>query len=281
MVAAVLIAAYAVPYAVRARRLAARGRPLPAWRVSCFGGGVAVLALATSAPVAALASDRMTAHMAEHLLIGDVAPLLLVLGVTGPLLAPLLRVRAVGGLRVLGHPAVAFSLWAVNLWLWHLPAAYEGALRHGAVHAVQHACFLVAGIALWLPLFGPFPRPAWFGSPAMVVYVIGMWLVGALLGNLFVWSGTPFYDWYASVDDQSAAGAVMMVEQSVVTVAVLAWLLAAWLGHSGERRELEELAAARGVTVEERRIARAVASGHGDALRRRLGADRPREDAEA
>src|SRR5919199_3749478 len=127
---ALVLAAYAAAYLLRARTLARRGRPVPRRRVVCFLAGLAVLGLAVSPPVLVLAGDRFAAHMAEHLLIGDLASLLLVLGLTGPLLAPLLRVRAIDRLRVLTHPAVAFALWAGNLWLWHLPAAYEGALRH-------------------------------------------------------------------------------------------------------------------------------------------------------
>ena len=102
---------------------------MPAWRIACFGAGVAVLAFAVSPPVLDLAGSTFAAHMTEHLLIADVAAVLLVLGLTGPVLAPLLRVRAMDRLRVLSHPAIAFALWAANLYLWHLSWAYEGALR--------------------------------------------------------------------------------------------------------------------------------------------------------
>src|SRR5919106_3581715 len=120
MLAALVLAVYVVPYALRARTLARRGRPVPGWRLWCFGAGLAVLALAVSPPVLDLAGSELSAHMAEHLLIADVASLLLVLGLTGPLLAPLLRVPAFDRLRALGHPVVAFALWAANLYLWHL-----------------------------------------------------------------------------------------------------------------------------------------------------------------
>ena len=230
-----------------------------------------MLALATSAPVDRLADSRLRrAHMAEHLLIADVASLLLVLGLTGPLLAPLLRVRAIDRLRVLAHPVPAFTIWALNLWLWHLAVAYEGALRHDLVHALQHACFLLAGMNLWMPLFGPFPKPRWFGLPAQLVYVIAVRLTGAALANVFLWSGTVFYGWYGDLGDQSLAGALMMVEESITTVALFGWLFIKWMREGGERQELEELAAARGVALEPDRIARAVSAGRGEELRRRV-----------
>jgi putative membrane protein len=270
MAAAALIGAYAIPYALRARTLARRGRPVPTWRIWCFGAGLLALILAVSPPVLDLAGSRFTAHMAEHLLIADVAALLLVLGLTGPLLAPLLRIRAVDRLRVLTHPVAAFAVWAANLYLWHLAWAYEGALRHDLVHVLQHAMFLLAGILLWMPLFGPLPKPAWFGNAAQLVYVVSIRLTGAVLANVFVWSGTVFYGWYGDLGDQSVAGAVMMVEESVVTVALFGWLFMKWMREGGERQELLELAAARGIELDERRVARAVAAGRGDDLRRRL-----------
>ena len=99
---------------------------MPGWRRACFAAGLLVLAGALSPPADTLADQLLLAHMAEHLLIGDVAALLIVLGMTGPLLAPLLRVRGIQWLRVLGHPVVAVVVWAVNFYVWHIPALYRG-----------------------------------------------------------------------------------------------------------------------------------------------------------
>jgi cytochrome c oxidase assembly factor CtaG len=270
VVAVLVLGAYGAAYALRARTLARRGRPVPAWRIACFGAGLVLLGLATSGPVARLADERLAWHMTEHLVIADAVSLLLVLGLTGPLLAPVLRVRPLDRLRGLAHPVVAFALWAANLWLWHLAAAYEGALRDDAVHVVQHTCFLLLGANLWMPLFGPFPRPDWFGGGARLVYVLAARLTGGALANLFVWSGTVFYGWYGDLSDQAAAGAVMMTEESVVMVGLLGWLVLRWMRDAGERQELLELASAAGAPVDERRVARAVAAGRGGDLRRRL-----------
>ena len=267
-----ILAAYALVYLRRARTLARRGRPVPPWRIACFAGGLGVLALALSPPIGGRDEQRLSAHMAEHLLIGDIASLLLVLGLTGPLLAPLLRFRAVARLRAASHPLVALPLWAANLWLWHLPVAYEAAVHHDLVHVLQHGLFLVLGANLWMPLFGPFPKPEWFGGAAQLGYVLAARLTSALLANLFVWSQTTFYPSYGDLSDQSTAGAIMMTEESVVMVALLAWLALRWISDAGQRQELVELAEARGVAVDERRVARAVAAGRGADLRRRLEA---------
>ena len=124
----VLLCTYAAPYALRARTLARRGRPVAPARVACFGAGLLVVVAAVSPPVDAAAEERLSAHMAEHLLIGDLGPLLLVLGLTGPVLAPLLRSPAARWARPLGQPVVAVALWAADLYLWHLRVAYQAAV---------------------------------------------------------------------------------------------------------------------------------------------------------
>ena len=270
MAAALIFAAYALPYGLRARTLAARGRSVPRWRMWCFGLGLVALALATSAPLNRLASGRLVTHMAEHLAIADVAAPLLVLGFTGPLLAPLLRLRAVDRLRALSHPAVAFPLWALNLGFWHLAFAYDGAVAHDTVHVVEHGCFLLAAMNLWMPLFGPLPKPAWFGVHAQLAYVVAVRLTGAALANAFLWSGSLFYSSYDHLADQSAAGAVMMVEESLATIALFGWLFFKWMREGEERQAIEELAAAHAGEIDPRRVARAVAAGRGDDLRRRI-----------
>ena len=210
-----------IPYHARAQTLADGGRPVPAWRQVSYGAGLLVLAVSLSAPVDNLADQLLVAHMAEHLLIGDVAALLIVLGFTGPLLAPALRIRVIGRLRVLTHPVVAVTLWAVNFYLWHLPVFYQAALRHDALHALQHATFLAFGMAMWMALLGPLPKPAWFSNAWQLVYIIVVRLIGTVLANAMVFGGTVFYPYYRPGDahwhisglaDQIAAGSVMMVE---------------------------------------------------------------------
>ena len=110
--------------------------------------------------------------MVEHLLIGDIAALLLVLGLTGPLLQPVLAIRVLRPLRFLAHPLVALPLWAVNLFFWHIPALYDGAYGTAPLHALEHAMFIFFGCLMWMPLVGPLPMPSWFGRRRLG-YVIG------------------------------------------------------------------------------------------------------------
>jgi putative membrane protein len=271
------VGAYA--YWRRARTLRDRGHPVPAWRQWCWYGGVALIAATLVSPIGPLSDQLFSVHMVEHLLIADLGALLLVLGLTGPLLQPILAVPALAWLRVFTHPLVALTVWAVDFYVWHLPALYQGAVQNDYVHALEHMLFVACGMAMWMALLGPLPKPAWFGNGAKLVYIVAVRLIESVLANALLWSGTVFYPRYARGErlwnvtplaDQSAAGAIMMVEGSIVTICLFGWLFWRTASESEERQQLIELAASRGVELTEERAARAVAAGRGDALRRRI-----------
>lgn len=271
--------AIALAYALRARTLGREGRPVRGWRQASFAGGVGLIAAALVSPAAHLGEELVVAHMAQHLVLGDLAALLLVLGLTGPLLQPLLAIRWLGWLRSLAHPLVALPLWAASLYLWHVPALYQGALSSEPLHALQHVCFIGAGVLMWMALLGPLPKPAWFGNAARLIYVVAVRLIGAVLGNVLAWSGSNLYPDYrpgqaewdiTPLADQGAAGMVMMIESGFVTLGLFAWIFFRWARETEERQRLLDLAEERGVALDERRAERAVAAGQGARLEERL-----------
>jgi len=265
-------------YARRVRTLAMAGHPVRGWRQACFYSGFVVIGAALTS-LGGASQELLYAHMIEHLLLGDVAALLIVLGLTGPLLAPVLRIRAFDRLRALSHPAIAFPLWALDLYIWHVPALYQAALRHSGVHALEHAMFLGLGINMWMCLFGPLPTPSWFGNLGKLFYIVAVRLAGTILGNVFLWSGTVFYPFYlhgdasfhiAPITDQNLAGAIMMVEESILTLGLFCWLFLRAAREGEERQDLLDFARERGLELTDARAARAVAAGRGAELRGRL-----------
>ena len=271
--------AFGVMYLVRARKLAAAGRPVPVWRQWCWYGGLSLIVVALCSPLGVLSDELFWAHMAEHLLIADLGALLLVLGLTGPLLAPLLRAPGLGWMRALSHPVPAYSLWAIDLLVWHLVGPHEAAVRNDVVHALQHMLFVGLGINMWMALLGPLPKPAWFANAAKLGYIVGVRLTTTVLANVFVWSQAAYYSVYAAGErehdisaqsDQVVAGSIMMVEGSILTLGLFCWLFLRSAREGEEARELVELAAAGGVALDERRATRAVAAGRGAELRARI-----------
>jgi putative membrane protein len=277
------LAVFGLLYARRVRTLAAMRQPVPGWRQACFYGGCVTVAAALTS-LGSPSQELLWAHMVEHLLLGDIAALLLVLGLTGSLIAPILRIGFFNRLRVLAHPLIALPLWALDLYVWHLPVLYQAALRHSGVHALEHSMFIAFGMNMWMCLFGPLPMPRWFGGVAKVFYIVAVRLIETVLANVFVWSGAVFYPFYTSGDagarispltDQQIAGAVMMVEGSILTLCLCCWLFLAAMREAEERQELLELARARGLELSEERARRAVRAGRASDLRRRLEATPP------
>ena len=139
--------------------------------------------------------------------------------------------------------------------------------------------FLGFGINMWMCLFGPLPMPDWFGNLAKLIYIVAVRLTGTVLGNIFLWSGTVFYPYYthgesvwhiSPIADQNLAGAVMMVEESILTLGLFCWLFMRTARESEERQELLEFAGSRGLELSEERARRAVSAGRASELRARL-----------
>ena len=268
-----------VLYWHRAMVLSWDGRPVPVWRQICFGSGLALIAIALFSPIGHISEELVIAHMGEHLLIGDIASLLLVLGLTRSLLQPILAIRAFNRLQVLAHPLVAFPLWAINLFVWHIPVLYQDAYGSAPIHALEHALFLFFGCLMWMGVFGPLPKPEWFNAGWKVGYVIAVRFTGAILGNVLMWSGTVLYPIYepgenywgiSPLADQSTAGVLMMIEGTFLLLGVLAWVFFEVSRQGIEKQHLLDLAEERGVPLDERRAQRAVVSGHTTLLEERL-----------
>ncbi len=272
-------ALYLLLYQTRVRTLALSRNPVPRWRLVCFVSGVLLMTLVQLPPLDSLADQVLVAHMIQHIAIGDIASLLIVLGLTGPLLQPLLHIRTTRPLRRLAHPIAGLVLWAVDLYVWHLPLLYQLAIQHDLVHALEHACLLWFGTLLWLGLIGPLPKPTWFSGWCGLGYVILVRFIGAVLANVLIWTQTVLYPVYRATDaahglnplsDQNVAGGVMMVEQVILTTLLLGWLFYRFARQDEERQQLLDLASERGVALSNERAARAAAAGGAALLRERL-----------
>jgi cytochrome c oxidase assembly factor CtaG len=270
-------AGYLLLYGRRLRELG--GRRPASWRVASFVAGVVLVGAVQLPPLDGVADTLLVAHMAQHIILGEVASLLIVLGLTGPMLAPLLRLGVSRPLRLLSRPMTALVLWTADLYVWHLPGLYQLAIRHDLVHALQHACFLWFGVLLWLALLGPLPKPAWFAGWGRIGYVAAVRVTGAILANVLIWTQDVLYPVYRSADaargigalsDQSLAGGLMMLAQIAITTGLLAWLFLELTRREEVRQGLIDLAAERGASLSAERAARAAAAGAGDRLRARL-----------
>jgi cytochrome c oxidase assembly factor CtaG len=239
-----LVAAFA--YLRRTRTLKRRGQPVPGWRQFLFWLGIGLVIAALNSPIDELGEQHFFfIHMFQHVLIGDLAPLCFVAGLTGPVLRPVLALRPIERLRFLTHPFVALPLWAVDLYAWHLPVLYEAALHNSVIHALEHLMFFTCGGLMWSPVLETLPAPAWFGTGWKLGYIAIVRALETILANVFIWSNSVFYSTYkhvqplwgiGTVRDQNLAGVVMMAEGGFVTLAALAWLFLR-MAEEGELRQ--------------------------------------------
>jgi cytochrome c oxidase assembly factor CtaG len=237
-------------YLRRTRTLARRGQPVAGWRQFTFWLGIFLVVVALNSPIDAIGEqDFFFVHMTQHILLGDLAPLCFVAGLTGPVLRPVLALPGFDKLRTLTNPLVALPIWAVNLYVWHLPVLYDAALHHDAIHALEHFLFFTCGCLMWSPVLETLPAPEWFGTGWKLGYIAAVRIIETILGNVFIWSNTAFYSWYkerlpkygiTAVHDQNLAGVVMMVEGSLVTLGALAWLFLKMAAEGELKQELLE-----------------------------------------
>lgn len=276
----VLLAIVTFAYFKRVRTLGKDPRrKVGGWRQISFASAIVLLVAEPISPLGGWDDKSFTIHMVEHLTIGDLAALLMVLGLTGPLIQPLLKNPVIQTVRPLTEPIPAALLWVGNLYFWHMPFAMQGAINHDAVHVLQHICFFSAGFNVWMAVFGPLPKPDWFGNIAKLGYLVALRMAGVVLGNFFIFSGKVFYPVYERVDnplgmtplaDQSVAGAVMMAEGSIISFILLGWLFFKAASEGEASQQLREHAGEHGVEISRERSDRAAAAGTTDLLRERI-----------
>jgi cytochrome c oxidase assembly factor CtaG len=248
------------------RRARLPGAPHPPGygRLTLFLSGLLAIFIALASPVDGLGDQLFVMHMLQHVLLLDIAPILLILGLTKGILRPITRrVRAVEERAgYLAHPAFAVALYVGAMWFWHVPAMYDEALRHPNIHALEHVTYMVAGSLYWWYLISPIRSRMRRGGPGPLGYMVSTKLLVGLLGVALAFAPTALYAYYkhqpqywglTAVEDQSLAGLLMALEQSIVMGIALVVLLVRMLGESereAQRKErLEDAAAAKAASA--------------------------------
>ena len=253
-----------VAYLIGYRRYSRRRHADTSYRArgGLFLVGYAALAAALASPLHTVGEQYFAVHMVQHLLLSLVAPPLLLLSSSMPVLLwavperPRITFgRLVGrpgairsALKGLTHPMVAWWLFVGTLWAWHQPLAYDWALENRWAHYLEHISFFVTAILFWWPVIGAPPLPSPLGYPARLAYTFLAWLPSTMLGAGINLARAPLYAYYAAsaqvtgVDatfDQQLAGLIMWVPGDVLFATILLFLLVAFMQQ--EERKAERL----------------------------------------
>jgi cytochrome c oxidase assembly factor CtaG len=220
---------------------AAHRDPPPPWRVAAFGSGLFLIAASLNSPLETIAAHYLLLmHLLQNALIADVAPLLVVLGLT-PRMRQELGRRGANRLR---------SRWILPVWLgaWyctHIAVFYDWALRTGWGLNVEHAILIAAGLLFWWPIVSGRLRP-----PAGLGYLAVAFIGSSFLGLGYIFSSRPFYAFYehaprlwglSPVRDQNLGGILMNGEQTLVFLLAIGWFVMRLLDEEHARIEPEPL----------------------------------------
>jgi putative membrane protein len=132
-----------------------------------FLAGILILGIALVSPINRMSDDVLWAHMLQHVLVSDIAPGLLLLGLRAPIL-PLglppgaLRMFARRGsagryFAFLRNPWFVLPFWAICQWVWAVPSIFEAAANNTALHTFEHATLFYSGLFLWWIIVDPLP----------------------------------------------------------------------------------------------------------------------------
>jgi cytochrome c oxidase assembly factor CtaG len=207
-----------------------RGYTVPPLQQACWFAGLSAIGAALLSPLDHLGdTDLVSAHMGQHLLLGDIAAPLLLLGLRSPvyafvlprpLLVPIARsTRFRRLLRFITRPWIAAPLWLLILYGWHLAPSYDAALRHPVLHALQHQSFLVGSLLVWYPVLEPTRRRV-PGALWKIAHITGVRFGGMFLGFALIVITHPIYSGFydsralahgmSPYHDQQLAGGMMM-----------------------------------------------------------------------
>jgi putative membrane protein len=189
--------------------------------------------------------------MVQHLILADMVPIALILGLSKVILRPVTRrVHAIERRAgVLAHPAVGVLAYVGAMWFWHIPVMYDAALTHAGVHVLEHLTFAASGALYWWHLISPIRSRLRLGGLAPIAYMVSTKLCVGALGVGLTFYPNLLYSAYdvdgerwglTPLNDQAVAGAIMGLEQSLVMGVGLAWLFARMLSEADRADERDE-----------------------------------------
>ena len=199
---------------------------IPAWRAASLLLGVFLLWAALGSPLADYDHHLLTVHMIQHLLLMTIAPALILLGEPLLVFGPWLHQGVVQRVaRTVARPTLCWTVSALTLVTWHVPAVFTMAFHSEAWHAIQQASFLGAGLLFWWPVVQPWPSvstgPQWW----TLLYLFLATLPCDILAGFLVFSDRVAYPVYFSMprhfglsvfEDQQCAAALMWTAVTLI-----------------------------------------------------------------
>ncbi len=228
--------------------------PASPWRVLSYASGLVVMLVALNGPIHHLSDYYLfSAHMVQHLLLQLVLPPLLIAGLPGWLVEPLVagpRMRHLG--RTLAHPLVAGGLFSVMIAAWHVVPSYELMMRNHNVHIVTHLLFMVTAVIMWWPVMSPVAAVPRLSPGVAMLYLFLVGIPMQAVAAIITFADEPLYQWYVEAPrtwglsplaDQQLGGLIMWVPGNLWMWGAIALVFFKW---ARQEAEVAGLGAGRG-----------------------------------
>jgi putative membrane protein len=226
------VLAYGLLYALLVRRRSRVYGRVDRRRAATYALGLVVILGALASPLDSLADDgSMVAHMVQHELIGNVAPILLLLGLDAGLARPVTRqlfgpaVHSARGrhlLRLAANPVLALGLYIGAMWLWYIPGVYQTISASSVLHPLGHILFVLTGLLFWFHVLRPLPALVTLTPAQKLLYLLIGMVGGSVVAAVLI--GAPQALYGASLENQRLAGAVMMGVEMPLALGAALWV---------------------------------------------------------
>ena len=240
------IAALGALYLWRAAHAPSAGTPTGLEKLSFFSG-LFVMFVSLNGPIHDLSDFYLfSAHMVQHLLLTLLLPPLLIAGVPGWMLRPLLGPRAARAVATfVTRPAMCFLIFNVTIAVWHVPFFYNAAMANHNIHIVEHLMFMASAVLMWWPFMSPLPELPRLSYPGQMLYCFVNTLPMSVVAVYITMADHVLYPAYAVAPriwglspmmDQQLGGLIMWIPGSVVFWVILSVIFFKWVARGEDSR---------------------------------------------
>lgn len=226
-------------YFWRARH-APEGVQLSIWRKLSVISALFVIFASLNGPLHDLSDDYLfSAHMVQHLLLTLAMPPLLIAGIPGWMLRPILRNRTIEAIaRRVTRPICCFLAFSLVIAAWHVPELYNAAMANHNIHIVEHLMMMSAAVLMWWPLMSPLPELPRLAYPGQMLYCF-LTSIPMLVTAIYItmadhllypaYAAAPRVTWLTPMDDQLLGGLIMWVPGGLIFALMLTVVFFKWV----------------------------------------------------
>ena len=205
----------------------------------CFFAGLFVMFASLNGPIHDLSDDYLfSAHMVQHLLLTLLMPPLLVAGVPGSMLRPVLSHRTVAPVaRFFTSAPICFVVFNVVIAAWHLPPLYNAAMANHNIHIVEHLMFMAAAVLMWWPLLSQLPEYPRLAYPGQMLYSFLMSIPMSIIAIYIAMADQVLYPAYSAaprifalspLEDQLLGALIMWIPGGLIFYIIMSVVFFKW-----------------------------------------------------